>query len=327
VATPVQRDQTRRRAVGAAIVLAAALAGRAAHAQQITGFAQDRFEPAGASSWWMYFESLDYDGHLRPAFAGVLDWAWKPLVLYDPAGNEVEALVSQQAVLNLDASLTLWNRARVDLDMPVVALNGGSEVQIADQTYGAPHGAGIGDLRLGADVRLLGRPHDGLRLAVGGRLYVPTGNTASFTGDGGLRFWPRLMLAGERGRLAWATQAGVHLRPSDKCGCDLAPGNELSFGAAVGWWLSPQALARVEVYGSDALSSGAAFAKASVAAEALIGALVALTPGWRVDFGLAPGIANGPGSPTLRALVGLQFDLEAYSRPPRTSTDVPAAQP
>ena len=301
------------------VSLGAAVAGHAARAQQVSGFAEDRFEPAGAGSSWMVLESLDFAGHLRPAFAAVTDWAWKPLVLYDPAGNEVEALVSQQAVLNLNVSLTLWSRARVDLDMPIIALNGGNDVQIGNLMYGAPHGAGVGDLRLGADVRLLGRPHDGVALGVGARLFVPTGSSAAFTGDGGLRFWPRVMLAGERGRFIWATQLGFHLRPKNTCGCDLTPGDELSLGAAAGWWASPRALARVELYGSDALSRGGAFSKASLPAEVLVGGLVTLTPGWRVDFGVAPGLANGPGSPSVRALLGLQYDMGAAPPPPPTS--------
>ena len=57
-----------------------------ARAQVVSGFADDRFEPAGADSAWMTVESLGFEGHLRPAFALVADWAWKPLVVYDGQG-------------------------------------------------------------------------------------------------------------------------------------------------------------------------------------------------------------------------------------------------
>lgn len=283
------------------------LSARVVAGQQIAGFAEDRFEPAAAGSSWMYDESLDFTGHLQPGFAAVADWAWKPLVFYDQAGHEVGALVRQQAVLNMDAALTLWNRARIDLDLPLIAVNSGSDVQIQNQTYAAPRNVGIGDLRLGADVRLLGQPRDGIAFAAGARLFVPTGSTRSFTGDGRVRFWPRLMLAGERDRFLWAAQVGMHLRPHDSCACDLTLGNEVTFAAGAGWRMSDRALARVELYGSDALSSSGPFARASVPIELLASGHVLVVPHWLVDFGVAPGLANGPGSPTVRVVLGLEY--------------------
>jgi OOP family OmpA-OmpF porin len=320
---PQRRRSTRVSAVIAAALIAGSVGERSATAQQIAGFAEDRFEPAGAGSAWMSLESLDFAGHLQPTFGAVGDWAWKPLVFYDTGGHEVASLVRQQAVFNADASLTLWSRARVDLDLPFIAVDSGADVQIRDQTYAAPRGLGIGDVRLGADARLFGRPHDVIRIGAGALLFVPTGSTQSFTGDGGFRFWPKLMLAGEKGRFIWAAQLGIHLRPRDSCGCDLAPGSELSLGAAVGWQISQRVLARAELYGSDGLSSGGAFGKASPPAEILMSGRIALTPRWRLDVGVAPGLSNGPGSPVVRGLLGVQYEMASPTTPRPTSTDSP----
>jgi hypothetical protein len=252
-----------------------------------------------------------------------VDWAWKPLVFYDPGGHELGALVRQQAVFNLNAAVALWNRARVDLNLPL-PIASGDDVRILDRSYGAPEGGGLGDVRLGADVRIFGAPHGRLTGAVGAQLFVPTGRNRSFSGDGGLRFWPRFMLAGERGRLVWAARAGVHLRPGDACGCDLAPGSELTLGGAVGWQLRPRLLLGAELYGSAALSGGGAFAGAAPPAELLLGGQLALKPRWRINAGIAPGLTDGPGSPGLRAVVGLQFDVGAPAQAP---SPVPTAVP
>jgi hypothetical protein len=162
---------------------------------------------------------------------------------------------------------------------------------------------------------------------VGARLFVPTGSTRSFTGDGGLRFWPRLELAGDKGRFLWAASVGIHLRPHDSCACDLTPGNELSFSAGAGWQVSKVVLARAELYGSDALSSGGAFAKASLPAELLMSTRVALTPRWRIDVGVAPGLSNGPGAPVVRGLLGVQYGLLPVAAPLPTQPYTPTPPP
>src|SRR5450432_2824761 len=71
----------------------------------VTGFADDRFEPAGGGSEWFSLESLDFRGNWRPAAGVSADLALKPLVIYDGAGHQVASLVSQQAIVHVDAAL------------------------------------------------------------------------------------------------------------------------------------------------------------------------------------------------------------------------------
>jgi hypothetical protein len=305
-----------------AAALALALAPRPAAAQSITGFALDRFEPAGAGSGWASLESLDFEGHLRPSFAAATDWAYKPLVFYDSGGHELAALVRQQAVLHLGAAVTLWERARVDVSLPIGLVASGGDVQILAQRYGGPEGAGLGDLRLGADVRVLGGAHDLWRLGVGAQLFVPTGGTRQFTSDGAVRFWPRLMAAGEHGRLTWAARLGLHLRPSDACACDLAPGSEVTFGAAVGWQAVRRLVLGAELTGSAALSSASSFSRAAAPVELLLEGHVEVAPRWRVTAGVGPGLSDGPGSPAVRGLVGVSYDLAPAS--PSLASQPPA---
>jgi len=283
------------------------LVGHGALAGQVSGFANDRFEPAGAGSEWMSLESLDFRGHLRSSFALVGDWAWKPLVFYAPSDSEIGALVRQQVIGHVDAAVVLWNRVRVDVGLPIPIAQSGSDLLVNGQSYVAPHGGAVGDLRLGVDVRLFGQAHERVTGAVGVQLFLPTGQTQAFSGDGGVRAWPRFMMAGDRGRLAWAAQVGVHLRPQDGCGCDLAPGHELTLGGSVGWRPVPTLLLGPELYASRAFSSRGAFSHAPPPVEVLLGGHILIARDWSASAGVAPGLTDGPGSPAARVVVGLQY--------------------
>ena len=285
-----------------------------ARAQQAAGFAVDRFEPAGAGSTFLWLESLDFEGHLRPAARLVGAWAWKPLVVYDGQVNEVAPLVRQALVQHVQGSIVVWDRARLDLDLPVPLSHTGSDVVVGTQVYGAPEGAGIGDLRLGADVRLFGRPWSRLTGGAGAQVFLPTGSTKAFTSDGGVRFWPRVMLvgrprflvAGESDRLTWAARVGLHVRPEHTCACDLSPGSEVTAGLGATWRFSQRWAAGPEIYLATAM--GGRFAsRAGTSAELLLAGHVAVAPGWSVNFGLAPGLADGAGTPVARAIVGVQY--------------------
>jgi hypothetical protein len=308
----------KRVACGTAFALAL-LAARAGGAQAISGFAIDRFEPAGADSPWMTAEALTFDDHVRPFFAAAADWAWKPLVFYGAAGQG-PALVRQQAVMHVDAALVMWKRARFDLALPLPVVNTGDDVQIRADRYAAPRGWGLGDLRVGGDVRVLGGARDAFRAGVGAWLFVPTGGTRRFTGDGGVRFWPRLQAAGERARFSWAASFGLHLRPSGAG--DLAPGHELTFGAAAGFQATPRVLLGGELAGSKALSSTGVFAQADAPVELLLAGHLAVAPRWRVSLGIAPGLTNGPGTPAVRGVLGVQYQL-----PPPPASELPASPP
>jgi hypothetical protein len=284
---------------------------REGHAQSVAGFAVDRFEPAGPGSAFMSLESLNFEGHLRPTVGLMSAWAWKPLVVYDGQSGEVAALVGQQFVQHFQAALLVWNRARFDLDLPVPLLHSGTDALVGTQTYAAPHGTSIGDLRLGADVLLFGRPGSRVVGAVGAQLFLPTGDTMAFSSDGGVRFWPRFLVAGERDRLSWAARVGVHLRPQHDCGCDLSPGSELTAGAGGRWRFAPRLAAGPELYLSRVISGGPFASRAATSLELLLAAHFAATPSWNVSAGVAPGLTDGAGTPAMRAIIGVQYVIGA----------------
>jgi hypothetical protein len=303
--------------LGALALIASVSSARVAHAQQASGFAVDRFEPAAPGSGFFSLDSPDFDGHLRPAAGLVGAWSWKPLVVYDPQG-EVAPLVRQQLVEHLMGSIVVWNRARFDLDLPVQVSRSGEDVLVGTQVYGAPRGGIIGDLRLGGAVRLIERSTGRLTGALGAQLFLPTGDTRAYSSDGGVRFWPQLMVAGrprvvvanEDDRLTWAARFGVHVRPEHGCGCDLSPGSELTAGLGARWRFSPRWAAGPELAFATAL--GGRFAsRARTSVELLLGGRVVVAPRWNVSFALAPGLSDGAGTPVMRAILGLQYVVEA----------------
>jgi len=299
-----------------AVLCSGALGATAtARAQVVTGFADDRFEPAGAGSQWLTAESLDFAGHLRPAAALVADWAVHPIVVYTPEGNSAGALVGEQMLTHFDAAVMMWNRVRFDLNLPLSLFASGTTAQIDTQSYAAPQSGVVGDIRLGAAVRVLQRSRGHLVAAAGLQLFVPTGTTRAFTGDGGVRLWPRAMVSGERRRVVWAASLGLQYRPKDDCGCSLAPGTELNGGAAAGWRFSPRIMAGPELFAALPLSGGTLAARGTPAIELLVGGHFAVHPGWDVSVGLSRGLTQGPGAPAFRAVAGVQFVLPLPASP------------
>jgi hypothetical protein len=296
----------------------AALTSRAgeARAQQTAGFAVDRFQPAAPGSRFLSLESLDFEGHLRPAAGLVSAWAWKPLVVYDGQSSQVSSLVAQQLVEHVQAAMVLWNRARVDLDLPVPLANSGTSTVVGGQTYGAPDGRGVGDLRLGAVARLYAHPGGAFTGAVAAQLFLPTGDTKAFSCDGGVRFWPQLLAAGRRDRLTWAGRFGVHIRPRNGCNCDLSPGSELTAGAGGAWRFVPRFAAGAEMYLASAIAGGPFASRAGTSLELLLAGHVAVAPRWNVSAGVAPGLSDGAGTPAARIVIGVQYVVEPAPPPP-----------
>jgi OOP family OmpA-OmpF porin len=301
--------------VGFLIVLAAPTGARG---QEVSGFAVDRFEPAGADSAWMSLESLRFEGHLRSVAALVADWAWKPLVVYDNQGRRIAALVSDQLIAHADAALMLWNRLRADLNVPVALVNGGDGTVLGSQQYAPPDGAALGDVRLGVDGVVFQRPDRKLTAALGLQLFIPTGRTAAFSGDGGVRVWPRLEAAGEHRTFAWAARFGVQIRPSDSCRCDLAPGSEVNGGVAGGWRPRPELLVGPELFGSHGISNGGPGLRTGTPLELLLGGHYAATPTWTLTAGVGAGLTSGAGTPALRTVVGAAYTFRAPNQAPRS---------
>src|SRR5262245_8579431 len=187
----------RRVSFGLTALATLSLAPRAFAQQKAEGFSLNRFEPAAAGSEWFAADSLDLRG--MPRFAGglVFDYGRKPLVVYDAAGKEVAPVVGDQFFAHVNLSTVLWDRLRVAASLPIALAQGGDGAQAGGTQFQSDNSTTVGDLRLGADVRLVGEYRKPITLALGGQLYFPTGSRDSYTGDGSVRGNFRALAAGE----------------------------------------------------------------------------------------------------------------------------------
>src|SRR6185437_5639376 len=179
---------------------------------QAQGFAVDTFDPSERGSEWFSQESLDLRGTVRPAIGVVMDGAYRPLVVYNPDGTVRSSIVRNQIFAHPGASLVLWDRLRVGFDLPIAVFQDGHAGVLDGVRYAPPSTPSVGDLRLGADVRLVGTYGDPFTLALGARVYAPTGQRDNYTGDGAVRLDGRVEIAGEAGIFSYAAQVGAQYR-------------------------------------------------------------------------------------------------------------------
>ncbi|MBN1610547.1 MAG: OmpA family protein [Polyangiaceae bacterium] len=283
------------------------------------GFALDRFDPSERGSEWFALDSQDYRGSSRWAAGMVFDWAHKPLVVIRSGGGEqVDNVVRNQLLVHPGASLVLWERLRAGLSVPVAAYVDGQTGRAQGVDYTANSGAAIGDVRLGADVLLLGAYRAPLSLGAGLELNLPTGNRDAFMSDGKARLFPHAALSGEIGMLAYAARAGLNLR-SQRANFGAKPfGNELVLAAAAGTRLADgKLLVGPELWCSTTVSdAGRGFLeRAGTPVEGLLGGHYRFVEDWRGGVGVGTGLTSAFGAPKLRVLASLEWAPEPNKKP------------
>jgi outer membrane protein OmpA-like peptidoglycan-associated protein len=289
------------------------------------GFAADRFEPATAGSDWFSLESLDFRGHLRPAGSLTLDFGHRPLIVQDENGNEVNVLLKDQLVLHVGAALNLFQRLRVGLSLPVSLYQAGEGDSLdgGTVTVPSPAGAALGDLRLTADVRLLGEYGGPVSLAIGTQAFFPTGKRDHFTSDGQVRVAPRALLAGQVSMFEYAVRAGFQYRKgiAQDVFHGAGTGSEVFVGAAAGIRATPALLIGPEFYGSTVVTNSNAFHARTTPLEVLIGGHYTVADDWRLGLGVAPGLTTGLGEPAVRVVAQVQY-FPAVAPPDRDGDGV-----
>jgi len=282
-----------------AVLLALPLAASA------QGFSLNRFDPAEHGSNWFSGESLDLRGHLRPAAGLTLDWAYKPLVAYDDDGDEIGPVIESQLFAHLGGGVILWDRLRLGVNVPIALVSQGDEVALNGVDLEAQDGASLGDIRLGVDVRLLGEYGDVVSLAAGVQLHLPTGDRDAYTGDGGVRLTPRLMVAGDIGIFAYSARMGIVVRTGIDDVEGVSAGSELAFVATAGVRvLDKKLLIGPELWGTTVLDDF--FGKQATPFELIFGGHY--TAGdFLFALGVGPGLTRGLGAPGVRVLGSVEW--------------------
>lgn len=313
-----------RRHVAAASIFAASLflTGRADAQSQ--GFSADRFDPAERGSDWFTQESLDLRsgprpsdgrGGPRPAAGIIVDYAHNPLVIYNSDGSVRSAIVSDQLILHAGGALVIGDRLRIGVNLPIALVSTGQNGTSQGVTFTAPSSAALGDLRLGADVRMFGRYGDPFTLAAGLQIFAPTGDQSQFAGDGSFRVQPRLLVAGQVGAFVYSGKLGFEYRENQAFAGD-SLGSQVILGAAAGaQFLDGKLVIGPELWGSTVVTtSQGAFTTGNTPLEALLGAHSQVGD-FRVGAGVGHGLTKGFGEPDVRLLATIEW-APPYQEPP-----------
>jgi len=316
-------------AITAALSFAATvLSAAGARAQTATGFALDQFNPSERGSEWFAEDTLDLRGDPGAAVGVVGELAVRPLVLYNPDGTTKSVPVQDSLILHPGGTVTLFSRVRVGIDIPIAAYQNGTSGSANGVSYPGVTSGGVGDMRIGADVRLFGEYGDPFTLAVGAQFFIPSGNSDQYLGDNSFHaILPRALVAGQVSWFAYAAHVGFHYRGLNTTVADAQVGSEAIFGASVGARaLDGKLLVGPELYG--ATGAGGAFQPKSTPVELLIGAHYRVAGGVRIGAGVAPGLTRAYGEPSMRYLLGLEWATwpEAPPPPDRDHDGIPDAE-
>lgn len=299
--------------VGALAIIAAAAPRVWAQDVPVGGIALSPLEPPPAGDAFFGVPSPFAGGHLVPRAYAMFDYAREPLRLLAPAE---EAVVSSQAYMRLDASLALFDRLVLSLDFPFAVAQSGSDPGVAGVDFHPPSSAEVSDLRLGARGQLFGDARGPFAGAIGAYLFLPTGPSGSYAGEGAVRVQPHAVLGGRVGKsvgVAWSANVGTLLRTSENP-------SALTFGCGVAGLFADGAVQiGPEIYGSAPLGEKKALSTDSVEVatesdlnlELAFGAKVRFARGIVVGAAGGPGLSRAIGTPSFRAMALLGWAPEA----------------
>jgi outer membrane protein OmpA-like peptidoglycan-associated protein len=311
-----------RVAVGAVVAMVVLAVPTVSSAQTRTGFAVDRFEPAEHGSRQFVGDPLD----LRPGTAAAgatLDYAYKPLVLYDASGAERYALVRHQTLVHLGGAIVVASRLRLALDVPVALYQDGESAIVSGERLSAASAPAFGDVRLAADVRVIGEHGQPFTLAAGVRGWLPTGLRSQFTSDGSARIAPQVLAAGALGPFVWSARVALVYRSRTDDYAGRALGSEVFAAAGAGLRTRDERLVvGPELYAASAFTGGAKFLGLhETPVEWLFGAHYDVVSNVRIGAGIGSGLGRGYGAPLVRGLASIEWVTAPPPPPPAKDED------
>lgn len=292
-------------------------------ASSATSFAQTsrnvdlpRFEPSPAGDRFFGVPSPYTPGEAVLHAGVLLDYAKNPLIITDQSGATAGHVVEHQLLLHLNVAVTLMERLALNADLPLALVNRGDGTVEVGTFVGAgafisPSGAGMGDLRLGARLRLFGGYHDPFQIGIGGYLWLPTGTRNDFLTDAKVRGQAQLLLGGRIDRFIWTAMGGPTFRAAQTYG-DVRTGSQMSWGAGAGVLLlnGRDLQLGVETFGGATFSTS----MRSTNSEGLVGAKYRVGPPVEVGVAFGRGFAAGLGTPDYRGLLSA-FYTPVAARP------------
>jgi OOP family OmpA-OmpF porin len=306
----------RRASLGLLAFFGSSLATTVASAQA-TPFSLNRMEAPERGSEWFANESLDLRGTARPALGLTVDGQYRPLVAYNADGTLRGSILRNVGTVHFGGSFVVADRLRFGIALPVVPYqDAGAQapVTVSGTTFAFPRQEAVGNLRLGADVRLVGQYGDPFTLAAGVQVFFPTGptgNPPSFTNDGSVRLQPRLMAAGDLGGgpvgFVYAARVGFMYRDlSGKSLAGVPLGSEFTYGVGAGIrTLDKKLVLGPELFGSTVVTDPGP-TESNSPLEGLLGAHLTLG---MIRFGgsVGTGLTKGIGAPQVRWMLSMDI--------------------
>jgi outer membrane protein OmpA-like peptidoglycan-associated protein len=286
-----------------------ALLPRPALAQSgVTTGSLERFQPSVPGDAFFGVPSPAASGHLEPRAAVFTDYAYRPLSIQD--GGTRKVIVGDQLFLHAAASLALFDRLLVSADMPFALLQDGDSPTVSNIAFPSPNSAQVGDLRLGARLRVLGDFWDPFQLGVGGYIDVPTAPAGSYAGDGAVRGEPQLLVGGRFEHFVYSASLGATVRAGARPHTfDAHAGAALVLGESF-FQIGPE-LSLAAPFTKDVVAQTAdtqISVKSPVAAELLLGAKLRILKSFVIGAGAGPGLTNGWGTPVFFAVGSLGYE-------------------
>lgn len=229
------------------VALAGVLLARGAGATP-PGFAVSGVEPSERGSEWYVADSLDFRGSARGAVGLASDYAYGPLMLRQKSGVRSHELLTDRVVLRAGGTLVLADRFRVGLLVPVSVFTNLGEP--APGQFDATTKPALGDVRASLGARLAGRYGGPATLALGLRVYLPTGSQSNYMSDGMVRMEPQLLFAGRFRSIVYAAGISFQTRPRiELAGRERT--SEFSYHLAAGVKVNDRVVFGPEVFGSS----------------------------------------------------------------------------
>jgi outer membrane protein OmpA-like peptidoglycan-associated protein len=308
--------------LGAGLAAAVGLAAPSAIAQT-QGFALDRFRPAPPGDRLFGVESPFVAGDLVPHALILAEYAHNPLVLRREAGaQDLGPVVGHQLFLHAAGAIAVYSRVSINVDIPIAVLQKGDNPSGANfGSFASPDSAELGDFRVGVRARLFGGYFEPFQLAIGGYVWLPSGNAeaGSFVGDGKVRGMPQIILGGRTNSLVWSLATGVEIRPSLTYG-QVTQGTMLHAGAGAGFLIGEDRHFQVgpELSFATVVED---MNRRTTNLELLLGAKYRFLSSFEIGAGAGPGLISGVGTPDVRATVMLAYTPEMEARPKDRDND------
>ena len=280
--------------------------------------------PAPAGEPTLLVEPAQVRGHAQFRARALAAFASQPLVLQN-AEQEYDPVVDSQLWLHALASFSIQHRYQLSLDAPLLLSEATGTPPPHGNTAARPsEERRLGDVRLGARVKLLGPAGEGEHLGFAATVALPTGE--DYAGDGALGARALAVADGQYARWLWAVNAGYRHRPGARLP-GIVPtrlGSELAFGVAQATFVDAGKLVAL---GSELEASFTVGERATLLdpratrARFLIHARVRPIPELELGAGMGPDLGQAPGAADFRALGFVGVTPEVTPPPPDRDDD------